>query len=42
MYLVGGPLGPILGVDHEQHVREPGPEVCPISVVVSGKKVFQK
>ena len=42
MYLVGGPLGPVLRVDHKQHVREPGPEVCPISVVVSGKKVFQK
>ena len=35
MYLVGGPLGPVLRVYHEQHVREPGPEVSTISVVVS-------
>ena len=34
--LVGGPLGPVLGVHHEQHVREAGPEVGPVRVVVPG------
>ena len=35
--LVGRPLGPVLGVHHEQHVREPRPEVRAVRVVVSGK-----
>jgi len=33
--LVSWPLGSVLGVDHEQHMREASPEICPISVVVS-------
>ena len=32
--LVGGPLGPVLGVHHEEHVRETGAEVGAICVVV--------
>ena len=41
-YLVGGPLGPVLRVDHEQHVRESCPKISPVSVVVSAenKKYF--
>ena len=42
LYLVGGPLGPILRVDHEQHVGEPGPEVSTISVVVSANGEYQE
>ena len=34
-YLVSRPLRSILRVDHEQHVREPGPEIRSVSVVVS-------
>jgi len=33
--LVSWPLGSVLWVDHEEHVRESGPEICPVSVVVS-------
>ena len=33
--LVGGPLGPVLGVHHEEHVGEPGPEVGTVSVMVA-------
>ena len=36
--LVGRPLGPVLGVHHEQHVREPRPEVRAVRVVVSVKQ----
>ena len=36
--LVGRPLGPVLGVHHEQHVREPRAEVRAVRVVVSAKK----
>ena len=33
--LVGGLLGPVLGVHHEQHVREAGAEVGAVRVVVA-------
>ena len=36
--LVGRPLGPVLGVHHEQHVREPRAEVRAVRVVVSAKE----
>lgn len=32
--LVGRPLGPVLGMHHEEHVRETSAEVCAIRVVV--------
>lgn len=32
--LRSGPLGSVLGMDHEYHVREAGPEVGAVSVVV--------
>ena len=32
--LVGWSLGPVLRVNHEQHVRETSAEICPIRVVV--------
>lgn len=34
--LVGGPLGPVLGVNHKEHVGEPGAKIGSICVVVSG------
>ena len=34
--LVGGPLGPVLRVNHEEHVGEAGAEIGSIRVVVSG------
>lgn len=35
--LIGGPLRPVLGVDHEEHVGEAGAEVGPVDVVVAGR-----
>lgn len=34
--LVGGPLGPVLGVNHEEHVGETSAEIRSICVVVPG------
>ena len=34
--LVGGLFGPVLGVHHEQHVREAGAKVGAVDVVMSG------
>lgn len=35
--LIGGPLGPVFGVHHEEHVGEAGAEVGPVRVVVPGR-----
>ena len=41
-YLICWPFRSVLGVNHEQHVRESGPEISPISVVVSGGNIYLK
>ena len=38
-YLICWPFRSVLGVNHEQHVRESGPEISPISVVVSAGNI---
>lgn len=35
--LVGGPLGSVLGVNHEEHVGETGAEIGSICVVMPGR-----
>lgn len=34
--LIGGPLGSVLGVNHEEHVREAGAEIGSVCVVMPG------
>lgn len=34
--LIGGPLGPVLWMDHEEHVREASAKIGSICVVVPG------